>query len=307
MFNCVTCRKLRGKMGVQIMADLPKDMLQEAAPLTYCAVDRFGPFKIKVKRSQVKRYGAMFTCLATRAVHKEVSHSMTTDSFIQALRRLIARRGNVRQIGSDNGPNLVRAKQELLHAFNEMEHTKIHGFLQNNNADWIKRKRNPPAASHISGIWDRKIRSARGILASLLQTHGHSFDEESLQTLMAVINSRPLTVETINEGQGFKPFSPNNLLTTKSKVVMPPPGVFQRPDLYCRQRWRRVQYITNEFWCTWCKDLFTLSKKDRSGQQKSETSESTILYCLKKIHQEINGHYVKLSKQIQTIKEFLGV
>ena len=96
----------------------------------------------------------------------------------------------------------------------------------------------------MGGIWERQIRSARGILASLLQTHGHSLDKESLQTLMseteAVINSRPLIVETINEGQGFKPLSPNNLLTTSSKVIMPPPGVFQRPDLYCRQRWRRV-------------------------------------------------------------------
>ena len=55
------------------------------------------------------------------------------------------------------------------------------------------------------------------------------------------------------------------------------------------------------------RNLFTLSKKDRSGQQKSETSESMMLYCLQKMHQEINGHYVKLSKQIQTIKELLGV
>ena len=55
------------------------------------------------------------------------------------------------------------------------------------------------------------------------------------------------------------------------------------------------------------RNLFTLSKKDRSGQQKSETSESMILYGLKKMHQEINGHYVKFSKQIQTIKELLGV
>ena len=173
------------------MADLRKDMLQEAASLTYCAVDMFGPSKIKVKRSEVKRYGAMFTCLAIRAVHKEVSHSMTTDSFIQALRRLIVKRGNVRQIRSNNGPNLVGAKQELFHACNEMEHIKIQGFLQNNNVDWIKRKRNPPAASHMGGIWEREIRSAKGILASLLQTHSHSLDEESLQTLMAVINSRP--------------------------------------------------------------------------------------------------------------------
>ena len=55
------------------------------------------------------------------------------------------------------------------------------------------------------------------------------------------------------------------------------------------------------------RNLFILSKKDCSGQQESETSESMILYCLKKMHQEINGHYVKLSKQIQAIKELLGV
>ena len=151
-FNCITCRKLRGKMGVQIMVDLPKDRLQEAAPFIYCAVDMSRPFKIKVKRSEVKRYGAMFTCLARRAVHIEVSNSITTDSFIQALRRLIARRGNVRQIGSDNGQHLVGAEQELIHAVNEIDHAKIQGFLKNSNADWIKWKRNPPAASHMDGI-----------------------------------------------------------------------------------------------------------------------------------------------------------
>ena len=124
-------------------------------------------------------------CLASRAVHIKVSDSMTTDSFIQALRRLITKRGNVRQIPSDNGPNLVGAEQELIHAFNEMDHTKIQGFLQNNNADWIKWKRNPPAASHMGGIWEHQIRSARPILASLLQTQSHILGEESFQTLMA--------------------------------------------------------------------------------------------------------------------------
>ena len=139
LFNCVACQKLIGKMGVQIIADLPKSRFEKAVPFTYCAVDVFGPFKVKVKQSEVKRFGAMFNCLASRAVHIEVSHSMTTDSFIQALRRLIARKGNVRQIRSDNGPNLVGAEQELINAFNEMDHTKI-------------QRRNPPAASHMGGI-----------------------------------------------------------------------------------------------------------------------------------------------------------
>ena len=49
VFNCVTCRKLRGKMGVQIMADLPKDKFQEAAHFTYCPVDMFGPKSNEIK------------------------------------------------------------------------------------------------------------------------------------------------------------------------------------------------------------------------------------------------------------------
>ena len=57
------------------MADLPKDMFKEAAPFTYCVVDVFGPFKVKVKGSEVKCYGAMFTCLESRALNIEVSHS----------------------------------------------------------------------------------------------------------------------------------------------------------------------------------------------------------------------------------------
>ena len=76
------------------MADLPKDKFEEAACFTYCAVDMFEPFKVKVKKKEVKHYGAMFTCLESWPVHKEVSHSMTTDSFTQSRRRLIAKWGN---------------------------------------------------------------------------------------------------------------------------------------------------------------------------------------------------------------------
>ena len=117
IFKCVTCHKFRGKLGEQMMADLPKDRFEEAPPFTYCAVDMFGPFTVRVKRSDMKRYGEVFTYLASRAVHIEVTQSLNTDLFIQALRRLIARRGNARQIRSDNGPNFVGAEQELLKAF----------------------------------------------------------------------------------------------------------------------------------------------------------------------------------------------
>ena len=152
IFKCVTCCKLRGRIGEQMMADLPKGRFEEAPPFTYCAVDMFGPFTLRVKRSDMKRYGAMFTCLASRAVHVEVTHSLDTNSFIQALGRLIAHRGNMRQMHSENGSNFVGAEQELLKAFSEMDHNKIENFLQDHGGDWITWKRNPPAASHMGGI-----------------------------------------------------------------------------------------------------------------------------------------------------------
>ena len=51
------------------------------------------------------------------------------------------------------------------------------------------------------------------------------------------------------------PLTPNNLLTMKSSVVLPPPGSFQRADLYSKKRWRRVQYLVNEFWVKWKTDF----------------------------------------------------
>ena len=71
------------------------------------------------------------------------------------------------------------------------------------------------------------------------------------------MNSRSLTIETIADGTSEAAISPSNLLTMKSKVVMPPPGPFGTPDLYRRKRWRRIQHIANEVWKRWWKEFLT--------------------------------------------------
>ena len=80
------------------MANLLSFRLNEIAPLTHCPIDMFRPFAVKQRRSEVKLYGAMFTCMASRATHIEVAFHLDTDSFIISLRRLVARREHVRSI-----------------------------------------------------------------------------------------------------------------------------------------------------------------------------------------------------------------
>ena len=50
----VTYRSLRGRVGEEIMADLPHDRLKEEPPFTHCGVDTFGPFLIKERRNTLK-------------------------------------------------------------------------------------------------------------------------------------------------------------------------------------------------------------------------------------------------------------
>ena len=212
IYHCVGCRIQRGSMGSQKMSDLPTERMSAEPPFTYCGVDMFGPFAVKEGRKVHKRYCALFTWFSSRAVHIEGTASMTTDSFIQALRRFIARRGVVRTIRSDNGGNFVGTENELIKAWRDMDQGKITDYLSSNNCDWIAWERNVPVASHMGGVWERKIRTVRSVLNSMLKSDVRPLDNESFCTLMAevesIVNSRPLTIEDINDPESM-PLTPN--------------------------------------------------------------------------------------------------
>ena len=120
------------------MADLPLHRLAEAPLFTYCRVDMFGPFVIKQQRSEIQCYGAMFTYIASRAVHIEITHSLNSDSFIQALRPVFTCRGNIKVLYSDNGTNFVRCKNELKKAYKEIYNERILSLMQSlEETQWI--------------------------------------------------------------------------------------------------------------------------------------------------------------------------
>ena len=258
--RCTTCRVLRGKMGGQKMADLPESRFSTEGPFTYTGLDMFGPFYVKEGRKEHKRFVILFTCMSSRAIHLESMINMETDSFMQALRRFLARRGYVREITSDNGKNFIGAENEWKKAYDLMDHPKINAFLLGKSCDMLIWKKNPPSASHMGGVWERQIRSVRNVLTATLREHPNSLNDESFRTLLSeaecIVNSRPLTVDNLTDSS-IMPLSPSNILTMKTRIVLPPPGIFQREDMYCRKRWRQVQYLANQFWSRWKKEYLS--------------------------------------------------
>ena len=265
--ECFQCKKLFGQTQEQVMADLPTARVTPAPPFTYVGVDLFGPFLVKEGRKHVKRYGVIFICMSSRAVHLEVTCSLSTDAFISTLRRFIALRGSVRTLFCDRGTNFIGAEAELKAAVQELSKEEISEFLRKNSCDYVHFQVHVPHASHFGGSWERLIRSARRILVALLQAQGTQLEDECLRTLMyevaALLNSRPLTLNPTDHDLAF-PLCPQNLLTAKSGVVLPPPGKFEEADIYLRKHWRRVQFLCNQFWSKWRKSYIS----DLQSRQK---------------------------------------
>ncbi len=231
------------------MADLPLErILPDLPPFTNVGLDYFGPIEVKRGRGYVKRYGVIFTCMSSRAVHLEVANSLETDSCIHAIRRFVCRRGQVKRIRSDNGTNLVGSQKELKKALNDLDKDRIQDSLLKAGIQWSF---NPPAASHHGGVWERLIRSARQVLNSIL--YQQSVDEEGLQTIFceveAILNNRPLCTVS-SDPHDKEPLTPNHILLLKSQPILPP-GVFSQSDSYARRRWKQIQYLADLFWHRW--------------------------------------------------------
>ena len=71
-----------------------------------------------------------------------MAKSLETDSFINALRRFIARRGPPSDIYSDNGNNFIEADRELKQSLEQWNQSQIADYLSQKDIQWHF---NPPA------------------------------------------------------------------------------------------------------------------------------------------------------------------
>jgi hypothetical protein len=115
--HCLTCYKFKAKATQQLMGELPPSRVQPSRPFHTTGVDYAGPIQLRMgtprSKTITKGYIAIFVCFVTKAVHIDVATSLTTEAFLAALRRFVARRSKPRTIYSDSGTNFQGASNQL--------------------------------------------------------------------------------------------------------------------------------------------------------------------------------------------------
>nr|XP_054598158.1 uncharacterized protein LOC129163741 [Nothobranchius furzeri] len=281
--KCVSCRRLRGSMEKQKMSNLPADRLVQAPPFTQVGLDVFGPWTVSARRTrgglfESKRWAVMFTCLVTRAVHMEVIDSLSTSSFINALRRFTAIRGPAKLFRSDRGTNFVGACKELGITSDD---AALQSYLKDQGCTWDF---NLPHSSHMGGAWERMIGIARRILdGMLLKMHSPTLSHEVLTTLIAevvaIMNSRPI-VPVSSDPDAPTVLTPSMLLTQKLDSASFPSGDLDLKDLY-RSQWKQVQGLADSFWKRWRQEYLATLQPRRKWQAEQTNLQVGDLVLLK--------------------------
>ena len=274
--ECSVCQRRRAEPSAPQMAALPPARFDGRRPFSSAGIDFFGPFYVRYLRRTQKRYGFLATCMATRAVHLEVAHSLDTDSCLMALKRFFSRRGKPRCLFSDNGTNFVGSCREIRKEL-KLKEKLLGEKLSGQDIEWHF---NPPAAPHMGGVWERLVRSVKRCLTVVLGSQ--VLTDEVLNTAFAevefIVNSRPLT-HVSTDPTDMEALTPNHFLMGRTSPRWAPCCVDER-DLCSRRRWKQAQSLAEGVWRRWVKEYVPTLTQRRKWSQETRNLRSGDLVLI---------------------------
>ena len=265
--QCIICKRHAVKPANQLLGQLPLERVTPSSVFTRVGVDYAGPFQIKYghvrKPTVLKAYICLFVCLAVKAVHLELVSDLTTECFVAALRRFVARRGCPSLIWSDHGTNFVGANRELkeLNVFlnHQVTHGAISEFCCGHNITW---KYIPERSPHFGGLWESAVKNHLKRIVSPVKL---SFEEFTtvLTQVEACLNSRPLVPTNSADDDGIEVLTPGHFLIGKPVSALPDPQLSYK-SISILRRWHLCQCLIRHFWQRWQNEyLSTLNRYNK--------------------------------------------
>ncbi|XP_011858514.1 PREDICTED: uncharacterized protein LOC105556056 [Vollenhovia emeryi] len=254
--TCARCSRFSANAIEYKMGNLPSARVREAMPFANTGADFCGPFYVKEKkyrnRGRVKVYVCVFVCMAIKAIHLEIVSDLTTDGFLAALRRFIARRGLPERVYSDNGTNFVGANRQLKELYvllNSEEHkTRVNRFACEHRITWHFI---PPAAPHFGGLWESSVKLFKHHFKRVVGESLFTFEE--LNTFVieveGILNSRPITCLS-SDPNDLLALTPAHYLIGKPLTTLPE-GDLSDVSANRLSTWQHITKVRQDFWARW--------------------------------------------------------
>lgn len=280
--SCITCFRSSPKFIAPLMAPLPRERVNIERPFARTGVDFCGPILIRsgIRRVvSVKCYIAVFVCFVTRAVHLELVNGLTSDAFLAALTRFMARRGHCSHIYSDNGTNFVGANKVLYSYFKKTKGQRtVEEELSHHHVQWHFI---PPSAPHFGGLWEAAVKSTKKHLLKVNTMGLLTFEEMStmLCRIEAVLNSRPISPMS-DDPSDFTALTPGHFLVGGVLTLPAEPDSTGIP-LNRIKRLELVRVQAQTFWKRWSSEYLPQLHKRGCWLSKKDNIEVGSLAILK--------------------------
>ena len=189
----------------------------------------------------------LFTCLATRACHLELTPDLTAGTFLNSLKRFISRRGIPGILVTDNARYFKKAQRILQQLFKTAE---MSNFLAQKN---IRCYYNLDRSPWMGGVSEHLIQSIKRCLKKVLKTAVLSEDEIKTITteIEATLNACPLTYVYSEQMEDI--LTPSHLIMVRKILNLPDFNEQCQEDSIIDQQMltRRMKYLStllNNYW-----------------------------------------------------------
>lgn len=257
--DCKRCKRFTTKKMNVRSTSLPEKRVRSGEIYDTVGVDLFGHLILKNGK---KVWVVLYTCAVYRAVQLDIIDSISTQTFIQSLKRFIYQFGRPNTIMSDNGTNFV-GTANLLKAINKEE------FKKACDVEKISWEIIPPAAPWWGGFWERMVRSVKEPLRRMLGNSIVTNDQLKavLMEVVSVINDRPLTTVT-EDPNDLDPLTPNMFLRGTKNASFPEEEEITSKQL--QKEWQRIKELSerlqNRFRREYLSQLMEHSKSSTSSK-----------------------------------------
>ncbi|CAK1597961.1 unnamed protein product [Parnassius mnemosyne] len=253
--KCIRCHRMKGKVSNPLMGNLPQQrLLSGGFPFETVGVDYAGPVMSATRQGRgcrlVKVYICIFVCFTTKAIHLELVGDLTSNNYLLALRRFIARRGKPVNIYSDNGASFVGAYNDLS-KFLKGNCDSLSESMANDNINFHFI---PAYTPHFGGLWEAGVKSTKYHLLRVLGNCHLTYEElyTTLTQIEAILNSRPLTPLS-SDPADCTPLTPGHFLIGR-KLTSLPQLDYQHQSTPLLNRFQRIEQLRQHFWERWSKE-----------------------------------------------------